>query len=259
MTRNITWFDSDTDEEMVQRLDRFASKIADPATSEVFHAAGSRILSLSEQVDRMRAGLLAALWHHQGGSSPIGQPIRRLLGITQHEHLTDEQVKEAKAFVHNDLPPVAPSIQVELVAWPFVLAHPAVVMAVEPEVKVSATTEPVHPGVPDEVLQQQLLLSNPATQVFFRAGLLACREHLANIFETQHPSMAAVLRSVWWPDLGKDYGAPRAQLQWEELTEGEFGTPDFRVIDPVSATLEALPIAHEFLSRRTGATTETES
>lgn len=43
-----------------------------------------------------RAMLLNVLWHHQGGSSPVGQTLRTLLGIGQHDHLTDEQVAEAK-------------------------------------------------------------------------------------------------------------------------------------------------------------------
>lgn len=43
-----------------------------------------------------RAMLLNVLWHHQGGSSPVGQPLRKLLGIGQHDHLTEEQYSEAK-------------------------------------------------------------------------------------------------------------------------------------------------------------------
>lgn len=42
-----------------------------------------------------RAMLLNVLWHHQGGSSPVGQPLRKLLGIGQHNHLTAEQLIEA--------------------------------------------------------------------------------------------------------------------------------------------------------------------
>lgn len=45
-----------------------------------------------------RAALLWVLWHHQGGSSPVGQPIRKVLGIERAAHLTPEQLKEAKAF-----------------------------------------------------------------------------------------------------------------------------------------------------------------
>ncbi|WP_373379862.1 hypothetical protein [Cupriavidus nantongensis] len=43
-----------------------------------------------------RAMLLNILWHHQGGSSPVGQPIRALLGIGQHDHLNNDQLAEAK-------------------------------------------------------------------------------------------------------------------------------------------------------------------
>ena len=42
------------------------------------------------------AVLLWLLWHHQGGSSDIGQPIRAMLGMGQHDHLTDAQVAEAR-------------------------------------------------------------------------------------------------------------------------------------------------------------------
>jgi hypothetical protein len=43
-----------------------------------------------------RAMLLNVLWHHQGGSSPVGQPLRKLLGIGQFDRLTSEQLSEAK-------------------------------------------------------------------------------------------------------------------------------------------------------------------
>lgn len=43
-----------------------------------------------------RAMLLNVLWHHQGGGSNVGQPIRAILGIGEHDHLTDEQLAEAK-------------------------------------------------------------------------------------------------------------------------------------------------------------------
>lgn len=48
--------------------------------------------------DSARAALLWVLWHHQGGSSHIGQPIRFALGMGQHEHLNDWQVAEAKRW-----------------------------------------------------------------------------------------------------------------------------------------------------------------
>ena len=57
---------------------------------------------LRAEVEALRADaalkrdlLLWALYHAQGGSSPVGQTIRRHLGIGQHEHLTPEQIKDA--------------------------------------------------------------------------------------------------------------------------------------------------------------------
>jgi hypothetical protein len=48
--------------------------------------------------DEVKSALLFVLWHHQGGSSKIGQPIRQMLGIGQHDHLTPEQLEKAKGF-----------------------------------------------------------------------------------------------------------------------------------------------------------------
>ena len=47
---------------------------------------------------QMESALLWTLYHHQGGSSHIGQPIRKLLGIGQHDRMTDEQIAMAKQF-----------------------------------------------------------------------------------------------------------------------------------------------------------------
>lgn len=48
--------------------------------------------------------LLWTLYHHQGGSSNIGQPIRRSLGMGQYDLMTDEQIAYGKAaadFYHS--------------------------------------------------------------------------------------------------------------------------------------------------------------
>lgn len=89
---------------------------------------------------------------------------------------------------------------------------------------------------------------NPIHQVFFRAGLIACREYMARFVEAESPSIAASIRANWWPQLGPDLGPPRL-MRWGELTEGEYGTDSFRplVKGEVSPTLEALPIALGFL------------
>lgn len=48
--------------------------------------------------DTARAALLWVLWHHQGGSSPVGQPIRFALGMGQNERLNEHQLREAKRW-----------------------------------------------------------------------------------------------------------------------------------------------------------------
>ena len=47
---------------------------------------------------KMEDALLWTLYHHQGGSGHIGQPIRKLLDIGQFDHMTSEQIKNAKSF-----------------------------------------------------------------------------------------------------------------------------------------------------------------
>jgi hypothetical protein len=90
-------------------------------------------------------------------------------------------------------------------------------------------------------------LFNPTNQVYFRAGLIACREYMARFVEAQSPEIAASIRANWWPLLGPDFGPPR-QMRWDELVEGEFveGQP-IKTRNDISPTLEALPIALHFL------------
>ena len=40
--------------------------------------------------------LCFALWHHQGGSSTIGQPIRKMLDLGPHDHMDEDEIKGAK-------------------------------------------------------------------------------------------------------------------------------------------------------------------
>jgi len=51
-----------------------------------------------EFTDTARAALLWVLWHHQGASSKVGQPIRFALGMGQHDALTGLQVLEAQRW-----------------------------------------------------------------------------------------------------------------------------------------------------------------
>jgi hypothetical protein len=99
-------------------------------------------------------------------------------------------------------------------------------------------------------MPEKLHLYNPESQVFFRAGLIACREYMARFVEAQDPVIANSIRANWWPRLGDDLGPPR-KLDFGELTEGEYGQVGFRVRDAeeISPTLEALPIAFDFLNQ----------
>lgn len=94
---------------------------------------------------------------------------------------------------------------------------------------------------------------HPISQVYFRAGLIACREYMARFVEAESPTIAASIRANWWPSLGDDLGAPR-KIEWGEVTEGEYGTEAFRCKKPneISPTVEALPVALAFLIQHCG-------
>jgi hypothetical protein len=87
-------------------------------------------------------------------------------------------------------------------------------------------------------------LFNPTNQVYFRAGLIACREYMARFVEAQSPEIAASIRANWWPDLGPDLGPPR-RMAWSELVASGDERPVV-MRDDISPTLEALPIALAF-------------
>ena len=55
----------------------------------------AEVEALRADAEHKRGLLLWALYHAQGGSSPVGQPIRRHLGIGQHDHMTPEQIGDA--------------------------------------------------------------------------------------------------------------------------------------------------------------------
>jgi hypothetical protein len=50
------------------------------------------------------APLLWVLWNHQGAGSPVGQPIRRYLGMGQFERMSEEQVKAARDWASIPFP-----------------------------------------------------------------------------------------------------------------------------------------------------------
>jgi hypothetical protein len=55
-------------------------------------------LFVGEFTDTARCALLWVLWHHQGGSSPVGQPIRYALGMGAHDRLSEAQIADAKRW-----------------------------------------------------------------------------------------------------------------------------------------------------------------
>jgi hypothetical protein len=88
-------------------------------------------------------------------------------------------------------------------------------------------------------------LFSPINQVYFRAGLIACREHMARFVEAQSPEIAASIRANWLPKLGPDFGPPR-RMNWNELVASGDAFP-VQMREDISPTLEALPIALAFL------------
>ena len=72
-----------------------------------------------EFTDTARAALLWVLWHHQGGSSNVGQPIRFALGMGQHEHLSDHQISEAKRWAALAQPTAAQQAAAPRAEWKF--------------------------------------------------------------------------------------------------------------------------------------------
>ena len=58
--------------------------------------AKAELAALKADAERKRGLLLWSLYHHQGGNSEVGQPIRKELGIGQFDDLTEEQIKKAK-------------------------------------------------------------------------------------------------------------------------------------------------------------------
>lgn len=93
-----------------------------------------------------------------------------------------------------------------------------------------------------------VLTHNPVAQVFFRAGLLACRETMARFVEQGGDAVtAASIRANWWPSLGSDPGAPR-QLSFDELADEQ---PDGKIkCKDIPASVEALSRAWAFLQQR---------
>jgi hypothetical protein len=105
-------------------------------------------------------------------------------------------------------------------------------------------------GLVNDELQAAML--NPATQVMFRAGLLACREYMASFVEQGgDKDTAASIRANWWPALGPDPGRPR-RGHWDEYYEGEYPSGRVKTKEEVSPSTEALIQAMLFLHKECG-------
>lgn len=106
--------------------------------------------------------------------------------------------------------------------------------------------EIVHKMIPD---LYAVMTRNPVTQVYFRAGLLACREYMARFVEQGgNKDIAQSIRANWWPQLGEDPGPPR-RFDFAEVCEesdGPDGKPVFKSLD-IPPNVEALPRAFVFL------------
>lgn len=102
--------------------------------------------------------------------------------------------------------------------------------------------------VPPDFLNE-VCTQNPLHKVYFRAGLLACREYMARFVEQGgNPEIAQSIRANWWPSLGDDPGAPR-KLAFDELVD-EYTSLDGSVSypsKPYGPSIEALPIALAFI------------
>lgn len=104
-------------------------------------------------------------------------------------------------------------------------------------------------AIPEGLDFTDLTTQNPLNQVYFRAGLLACREYMARFVEQGgDASTAASIRANWWPGLGDDPGAPRL-FNFDEVAD-EHEHPDGKVswsAKEISPSVEALPRAYQFL------------
>jgi hypothetical protein len=103
--------------------------------------------------------------------------------------------------------------------------------------------------LPGDLYSSGYLTRNPISQVYFRAGLLACREYMARFVEQGgNQSIADSIRANWWPVLGPDPGPPRL-FDFDEVcdeVEGSDGKPKW-LSKEIPPSIEALPRAHGFL------------
>lgn len=110
-SEGIEWIDTDDREQyklLIDGLKRLLNQgsifrviwgmavVCDPANKCINPDADT--IEHHPERQQMEGALLWTLYHHQGSSSHIGQPIRKLLGIGQHDRMTDEQIADANKF-----------------------------------------------------------------------------------------------------------------------------------------------------------------
>lgn len=57
------------------------------------HQKQTPLEAANARITELEALCLNALYNHQGASSAVGQPIRKALGIGEHDRLTEERLK----------------------------------------------------------------------------------------------------------------------------------------------------------------------
>jgi hypothetical protein len=75
------------------------------AADQIWDEAAAYAECLRRERDHFRGLLLWALWHHQGSSSPVGQPIRAALGIDKFAQMSADEIRAGSAAVAHALMP----------------------------------------------------------------------------------------------------------------------------------------------------------
>lgn len=110
-SENTEWIDTDNPEQYDRLIDNLRSLLNRGSIGRVIMGMAvvcdpdnecinpdANCIEHHPKRQQMESALLWTLYHHQGASSHIGQPIRKLLGISQHDRMTEEQLVKAKSF-----------------------------------------------------------------------------------------------------------------------------------------------------------------
>lgn len=62
----------------------------------------TKLAAKQARIDALEAGCLHALRHHQGGSSEVGQPLRKLLGIGRFDSLPKQKIESAAPLIDDE-------------------------------------------------------------------------------------------------------------------------------------------------------------